>query len=266
MRVSTTAGADSLVWKAFYQDKVWFECQLRVTDFSVLEASHPEKGETLSRLFQAIRKLNPEFLPDGGTLIETTLEANPEWGLGSSSTLVSLLAQWSGVNAYELNEAVFSSSGFDIACATARQPIFFIRGKAVQEIELNYSFANQLFLVYSGEKMPTKAHVGEFLKKEKPSVKIIEEISHLSDQFAACADQDEFNRLIRVHEERIAGLLGVTSVKKQLFADFRGEIKSLGAWGGDFYLVSSRQPFSEIKKYFGNKGLTILFHWHDLIL
>jgi hypothetical protein len=40
----------------------------------------------------------------------------------------------------------------------------------------------------------------------------------------------------------------------------------LGAWGGDFYLVSTGMPFPEVKKYFKNKGLTTMFQWKDLIL
>jgi len=50
------------------------------------------------------------------------------------------------------------------------------------------------------------------------------------------------------------------------FADFEGEIKSLGAWGGDFYLISTNLSYSGVKKYFENKGLNTLFRWDDLIL
>lgn len=266
MEVSEKADSNAIVWQAFYQDKVWFECRLNVTDFSILETSDREKAETLCKLFQTIRKLNPEFSPNVGIQIKTTLESNPEWGFGSSSTLVSLLALWSGVDAFELNEAVFNGSGFDIACATARGPIFYTRGKVVQEINLNYPFAGNLYFIYSGQKKMTKADVSHFLKKEKPSEKIIEEVSDLSDQFAACSDQREFNRLIQLHEKLIGNLIGETPVKQKYFPDFQGEIKSLGAWGGDFYLVSSGQSFPEIKNYFGNKGLVTMFHWHDLIL
>lgn len=266
MVVSEVDNPQTILWQANFQDEIWFKCILNAVDFRVLETSDLEKSDVLRQLFKTIKSLNPEFALKAGTKFETTLEANPAWGLGSSSTLVSLLARWSGVDAFALNEAVFTGSGFDIACATARGPFFYVRQKPVREITLNYPFAEELFLVYSGHKKPTKANVGAFLKKEKPSTKTIEEVSALSDQFAACADQDDFNRLIRLHEQLIGNLIRETPVKQKYFHDFHGEIKSLGAWGGDFFLVSSPLPFQEIKKYFQNKGLVTMFHWHDLIL
>lgn len=266
MQISERDGSDSIVWQAFYQDKVWFECRLNETDFSVQETSNAEKAETLSKLFQTIRKLDPEFSTKGGTKIKTALESNPDWGFGSSSTLVSLLAQWSGVDAFVINESIFNGSGFDIACATAPSPIFYKKGQAAQEISLNYPFADQLYFVYSGQKKPTKADVSAFLKREKPSAKIIREVSALSELFATCHNQKEFNRLLVQHEKLIGNLIGKIPVKQEYFADFSGEIKSLGAWGGDFYLVSTDLSFQQIKKYFENKGLGTMFHWHDLIL
>lgn len=265
MNVSESASPE-IFWQAFYQDQIWFECRLDANDFSIRETSNPGKAETLSRLFQTIRTLNPAFSPAAGIQFKTVLESNPEWGLGSSSTLVSVLAQWSGVDAFELNELIFNGSGFDIACATASGPVFYIRGKAFQKIKLNYPFAGQLYLLYSGRKKPTKAGVRAFLKREKPSEKLIAEVTALTEQFANCADLEEFNQLVGVHENLIGNLIGETPVKQKFFPDFEGEIKSLGAWGGDFYLVSSELPFGRIKNYFGNKGLETMFHWHDLIL
>jgi hypothetical protein len=91
-------------------------------------------------------------------------------------------------------------------------------------------------------------------------------MTSLSEAFAICREQSEFNRLIIQHEKLIAAVIGKTQVKSEYFADFEGEIKSLGAWGGDFYLVSTNLSFSGVKKYFENKGLSPLFRWDDLIL
>ena len=104
------------------------------------------------------------------------------------------------------------------------------------------------------------------MKEKTVSEQLIVEMSVLSGEFAACREQSEFNRLIRKHERMIGSLIGQMPVKEQFFADFDGEIKSLGAWGGDFYLVSTEQPFAAVKKYFENKGLSTMFRWDDLIL
>ena len=256
----------SLAWRAFYDEKIWFSCELDSKDFSVLMTSHPEKAEILSRIFKTIKSLNPEFELKAGTRFETALEANPEWGFGSSSTLVSLLSQGAGVDPFRLNELVFAGSGFDIACATADGPIFYIRNNPRVPIGLNYPFHDQLFLVYSGQKKKTAKEVSSFLKEKTVSEQLIVEMSVLSEAFSVCQEQKEFNLLIRQHEKLIGNLIGQMPVKEQYFADFNGEIKSLGAWGGDFYLVSTEQPFAAVKKYFENKGLTTVFRLDDLIL
>jgi mevalonate kinase len=266
LTVSEGNSSDSLIWIALYNRQVWFSCELNPTDFSIINTSHPEKAEILSLIFKSIRNLNPDFRVKAGTKFETVLESNPEWGFGSSSTLISLLSQWSGVDPFILNERIFKGSGFDIACAIADGPIFYVRNKSVAPILLDYPFADQLFLVYSGQKKKTANEVNKFLKEKQVSVQLVDEISNLSNEFAGCRDQKEFNRLIILHEKLVGALIGKTPVKSEHFPDFDGEIKSLGAWGGDFYLISTKLPFSETKIYFENKGLTTIFRWNDLIL
>jgi mevalonate kinase len=266
LTVSVGNHSDSLIWRAFYGEQLWFSCELNPSDFSILNTTHPEKAETLSQIFKTIKSLNPEFAPKAGTKFETTLGANPEWGFGSSSTLVSLLSQWAVVDPFVLNAAVFKGSGFDIACATADGPISYVRNKPAEPVALDYPFSDQLFLVYSGQKKKTAKEVSSFLKEKSVSEQLITEMSILAGEIAACREQHEFNRLIELHEEMIGSLIGQKPVKGQYFADFDGGIKSLGAWGGDFYLVSTEQPFAAGKKYFGNKGLSTMFRWDDLIL
>lgn len=266
MRVSEGNNFDLVRWEALYEGEVWFSCWLSPEDFSVISATHPEKAETLSRIFRTLGKLNPRFSLQAGTWLSTTLEANPEWGFGSSSTLISLLSQWAGADPFALNELVFNGSGFDIACATADGPVFYVRNQPVKPISLNYPFAGQLFLVYSGQKKRTADEVGKFLKNKKVSAYLVDEVSALSDEFWSCTNQEIFNKLIGCHEQLTGSLIGQRPVREQFFADFEGEIKSLGAWGGDFYLVSTALPFPQVKKYFENKGLSTVFRWDNLIL
>lgn len=266
MVVSEGANPQTILWQANFQDKIWFKCILNPVDFRVLETSDLEKSDVLRQLFKSIKTLDPRFVPQAGTNFETTLEANPEWGFGSSSTLISLLSQWAGVDPFALNEMVFRGSGFDIACATADGPIFYTKNNPVQPVAIDYPFSDKLFLVYSGQKKKTVTEVSAFLKERKVPEHLIGEVSALSNEFADCLEQDKFNQLIIQHEKLIGDLIGQTPVNELFFADFDGAIKSLGAWGGDFFLVSSALPFSGIKEYFENKGMTTLFRWGDLIL
>lgn len=265
LRVQEGIHSDVLHWKALYQEEVWFECELSPADFTVIKSSDPAKANTLSLVFKAIREMNPEFNPRAGTSMETTLDADPQWGFGSSSTLISLLAQWAGVDPFQLNETLFGGSGFDIACAMANGPILYTKGMPVQPIKLRYPFAKQLLLVYSGKKKNTLPEVSTFLQNEKPEEQLVKKISSLSDQFAHCKDQSTFDKLIEQHEALVGQLLGQQPVKERLFADFQGQVKSLGAWGGDYYLASCAEPVRESKKYFENKGLSVIFRWTELI-
>ena len=65
------------------------------------------------------------------------------------------------------------------------------------------------------------------------------------------------------HEQIISKLISKTTIKKELFNDFNGEIKSLGAWGGDFIMASSEDnPLN----YFKNKGYDTVFKFSDLLI
>ena len=267
MVVSEVDNPQTIIWQANFQDEIWVKCILNPVDFRVLETSDLEKSDVLRQLFKTIKTLDQRFALQPGMKFETTLEANPEWGFGSSSTLISLLSQWAEIDPFRLNELVFSGSGFDIACATASGPIMYVRNKLTEPVDLDYLFADQLFLVYSGKKKGTAQEVRSFLNKKVVSEQKITEMNVLSEKIASCSsDQSEFNRLIQDHEKLIGKLIGKNPVKDEFFPNFKGEIKSLGAWGGDFYLVSTQLPFLEVKKYFENKGLTTVFRWDDLIL
>jgi hypothetical protein len=61
----------------------------------------------------------------------------------------------------------------------------------------------------------------------------------------------------------MSSILELPTVKESLFCDFNGSIKSLGAWGGDFVLVVSKEnPIS----YFKNKGFKTIVAYKDMIL
>ena len=74
-----------------------------------------------------------------------------------------------------------------------------------------------------------------------------------------CDTLTEFNKLIRDHESIISKNMSLSKAKDKYFEDFWGEVKSLGAWGGDFVLVTSDRDDSETRKYFMDKGYNTIF-------
>ena len=74
---------------------------------------------------------------------------------------------------------------------------------------------------------------------------------------------EEFSNAIDKHEARMSIILENNTVKELLFNDFNGSIKSLGAWGGDFIMVISKENPTT---YFNSKGYETIFTFEELIL
>ena len=112
-------------WQSFYRSNRWFSAEFQLPDLNIVNTSDRKIAETIVFLLRSIREINPLFKIEPGTEVITILDFNLQWGLGSSSTLVATLAEWAGVDPFQLNEIVFHGSGFDIACANADGPIFY---------------------------------------------------------------------------------------------------------------------------------------------
>jgi hypothetical protein len=74
-----------------------------------------------------------------------------------------------------------------------------------------------------------------------------------------------FMQLMQSHEEIMSDILELPMVKKDKFPDFEGEVKSLGAWGGDFIMAASRRRDQEVRDYFLGKNLPVVFKWKDIV-
>ena len=254
-----------LVWKSRDEfGNIWFETQFDINTFDAKSSTDMRLWNNLQKLLQASRGLNPHFLPQGGE-VETILEFNRSWGLGSSSTLVSNLALWADVNPYLLLERSFGGSGYDIACAQAKSPITFIRDlyqPKIEPVQLSYPFLHNLFFVYLNQKKDSQEAVASFdLNRITPSV--LDQIDQLTEKLICCSNQKEFNSHLISHEKILGKLLNQQTVQEMYFSDFDGAIKSLGAWGGDFVLASGSK---QSKAYFEKKGYKTLISFEEMIL
>ena len=69
--------------------------------------------------------------------------------------------------------------------------------------------------------------------------------------------------MIFEHEQIISSIIKLKPIKQELFSDYFGEIKSLGAWGGDFVLATGNEKSNS---YFENKGFETILPYQKMIL
>ena len=252
----------------------WFSAVLDKNDFSIRSTDDKEKAERLSDILSKAKALNGNIFTDAHDYkFSTHLDFNPQWGLGSSSTLINNIAEWAEINPYKLLDSTFKGSGYDIACAKSNHPIFFkIIADNPQAISQNIEAANfdpifkdNLYFVYHGYKQNTAREIKAFLSKEKKYTDEIKSISEISRILPEVQTLRDFCYFIKVHEEITAACLEQKRLKKY-FNDFEGEVKSLGAWGGDFFLVATEWDEKKVKKYFDSKDLNIVFRYQDIVL
>ena len=265
-----------LHWKASKSDEPWFSALFDSDTLEPVTSDNPAKAEKLASILKAVRQLKPNAFYGGDIRFHTHLDFDPEWGLGSSSTLIANLARWAEVDPYELLKLTFGGSGYDLACATAEQPIYYqvktevpepVEGPTVKPIDYNPPFAEHLYFVYQGQKQSSFKEVKAFLEKANPVdlQKDIDSISWISHAIPQCQTLDDFGLLMQCHERIIARCIGQEPVQKR-FPDFEGVMKSLGAWGGDFFLAATEWDDNQVKAYFKEKGLEVIFGYKELVL
>lgn len=275
---------EQLCWEAFRPDGKWFSVTLNRDNLVNFSTNDPDKALRLSEILQAVKQLNPKAFEGNDLRFTTRLDFDPNWGLGSSSTLIASLARWANVNPYELLKLTFGGSGYDIACASAEGPIYYQlagldgfvpRNGAKQEPKLtplvdpvvfNPPFADHLFFVYQGQKQSSSKEIKAFLAKVHPDdlQKDIEAVSEISRAVPKCQNIGEFSMLMQCHERIIARCICQEPVQKR-FPDFEGTLKSLGAWGGDFILAATEWDESQVNAYFKTKGLGVIFGYKDIV-
>ncbi len=260
----------TLHWRAMKPDGLWFQSIFSLPGLKTIYSPEKELGEKLKNILLAILSLNPYFLNNNekGFEVDTILEFDPEYGFGSSSTLINNLAKWADVDPYQLLKLTFGGSGYDIACASAKRPLVYqLRDEQpeVTEVDFNPACKDHLYFVYSGRKQRTAESLLKF-KKTPFDKNDIDTISHITETILRAEKLDDFEKLLTAHELLMSKILHVSPVKDRLFPDHQGAVKSLGAWGGDFMLMTFRDDPADVKKYLKNKGFDIFYRFDELVL
>ncbi len=261
---------EKIHWKSYDADgTVWFEDIILFSE--ILSSTSPETVSVKSTLIKILHEayiLNPNFIKTGkGYIITTRLSFPRKWGLGTSSTLINNIAQWLQIDAFELLNNSFGGSGYDIACAQNNTPILYRlenEKPIVEQIAFNPDFKQHLYFVYLNQKQSSKTAIANYRKNNTAHLdKNIAKIDALTAEILKTKTLPEFEHAITKHETVMSHILEVSTVKESLFPDFNGEIKSLGAWGGDFVLaISTDNP----TPYFKDKGYAVVLSYEEMIL
>ncbi len=219
-------------------------------------------SDKLCQILTKAIALNPEFLKNGSYVVKTHLDFPNNWGLGSSSTLLCNISKWAEVDAFELLEASFGGSGYDIAVGMLGGDVLYRSPAMWEGYVYQPSFKDKLYLVHLNQKQDSREGIAAY-KSKKVKVQDIETISNLTEALIACQDFDAFQQLITAHETCISGIIEMPTVKEKLFADYPFAIKSLGAWGGDFVMAISKD---NPKDYFKDKGYPVVLSYEEMIL
>ncbi|MHB1278946.1 MAG: GYDIA family GHMP kinase [Bacteroidia bacterium] len=268
---SEEAHVKGLYWKSFdHKNALWFEAWFD-EDLNLLHGLDDEIARRLQGLLLQARALNPIFLKDG-LYHEAHISADypGEWGLGSSSTLISLIAQWAEVDAMELFFRSFSGSGYDIACATAGNPILYqLEGPQKanwEELDLSSAFLHGALFVYLGKKQNSREGIAHYQKQGFDKQALVQTMDGIIGRLLQHPDRNSLLLAMKESEEVLSKTLNLEKVKDLCFSDFPGAVKSLGAWGGDFVMALAEEPELNTKGYFLNKGYDVVFSGDELLI
>ncbi len=266
MEVSPTSSGNVEWYSKDKNGNIWFEAVFDILNLNYFGVKNAI-AETLQEILREARKLNPSFLTKSeGYLVNTQLSFPRDWGLGTSSTLINNIAQWAQVNAHELLTKSFGGSGYDIAVAQYRKPIIYqLRdgNPQTKAILLPWKFTDHLFFIYLNQKQDSKKGISHYQNTAQDKTTNLDLISEITQEISQCNSLNRFTELLSLHENIISSIIKLPTIKEQLFSDFKGTIKSLGAWGGDFALVAVDK--TEDLSYFKDKGYHTIIPFHEMI-
>ena len=267
MHVSHINSEGVLLWESLDETgDSWFEASFSLSDLNVISFTGQEMiARTLQRILLEAKKANSKFLlSQQGVQVTTKLQFPRDWGLGSSSTLINNIAQWSEIDPFELLFNSFGGSGYDIACAKIDQPIIYALDHGSPTFEpVNFDpvFKDQLYFVHLNKKQVSSESIKSY-KKKKVEHSIINDISMLSKSILSATTIKTFKDLLKEHESILSKILGIEPIQQRLFPDYKGQIKSLGAWGGDFILATGDNTTPD---YFKLKGYQTVIPYSSMI-
>ncbi len=260
-----------LNWNSIEKGINWFTASFNLQKLSVINTSDSTIALKLQNILQTAHSLNSEFLAVNqyGYSIEVNADYPLKWGFGSSSTLIYLIANWAKINEFQLFKKLYKGSAYDLACASQQQPILYqITDELpiVTPTKIGNAIKNHCLFAYLGNKQNSNIEIERYKQSVIPTQKDIDRISELAVEFCEISNENELIELIKEHEQILSSILKKPVVAKQRFPDFKGAVKSLGAWGGDFAMFASNKPLNELRTDLKQLGITTMFSYDELLI
>lgn len=254
-------------WSSYdMESKCWFQQHYTIETIAQTPESNPKSiTKTLQKILHFAYCKKPSFFKSIAVQCKTNLEFPRDWGLGSSSTLIHNIALWIGIDAYELLENSFGGSGYDIAAAQSKKSFLYQRfeNPRTQELNLEWDFTDRIFFVHRNQKQDSKEGIARYRAIALNQSDKLSEINNLTQEFIHAKTLEELSTAIDKHEILIGNHIGLKPIKESLFSDYPYAIKSLGAWGGDFFMALGGE---KEKDYFKEKGYTTIVSYSDMVL
>jgi len=257
-------------WKSYnFDEHLWFEDTILFSEIiENVKGSVETVKSTLINILHEAYLLNPDFVGQAeGYKISTQLTFPKNWGLGTSSTLLNNIAQWTKIDAFTLLKNSFGGSGYDIACAQNDTPIIYRLEENLPIVEIaafEPDFTQNIFFVYLNKKQNSKAAINAYYNnKNEDLAHNIRDNNKITDAVLHAKTLNEFAIALQKHEIHLSNILEIQTIKEIAFPDFNGVVKSLGAWGGDFVMVISRENPID---YFISKGYETILSYDEMIL
>jgi mevalonate kinase len=270
LRVSSCV-EKKIFWTSLDADKsVWFQTEFTFEEIRTAKNFQEEHfiKHTLVEILHQAHLQNPNFLTsETGYIIETEVTFPRNWGLGTSSTLINNIAQWLQIDAFELLRKSFGGSGYDIACASNNFPITYQLDEnekpIVEVVDFYPKYKENIYFVYLNKKQNSRHAIQNYMNKQQFLTKKTATISEITNRILLSPNLETTKDLLVHHEIILSDILELETVNERLFSDFNGTIKSLGAWGGDFVMVLSKEnPIP----YFHSKGYETILTYEEMIL
>ena len=257
-------------WESYdFDENIWYQDTISFSEITnKVDAKIETVKTTLLQILNEAYLLNPDFINNSeGYKISTNLTFPKKWGLGTSSTLLNNIAQWTNIDAFTLLKNSFGGSGYDIACAQNDTPIVYRIEQnlpVVETVHFNPDFTQNIYFVYLNKKQNSKAAISAYYnnKNQHLAHNIIDN-NKITDTILNAKTVKEFAIAVEKHEIHMSDILEIRTIKEVAFPDFKGVVKSLGAWGGDFVMAITKE---DPKDYFISKGYETILTYDEMIL
>ena len=173
------------------------------------------------------------------------------------------------VNPYALLEKTFGGSGYDLACATATGPLLYQRNGTepkVTPLDWSPGWLDGAYFVYRNQKQNSREGIRRYRGRSVPKA-THRRIGELTTALLSpTLHLRAAAQILQEHEALISEALGLPTVQEEVFNDFPGQLKSLGAWGGDFIWALSERSREEVRTYFNERGYDTVIPYNEMAL